>query len=209
MFWKESSSVMQNQMTFCYHLGQLLWAASKTTLMKECMQGKHLEQEPCSAPLAMSSPGTLCRSHVAWTGKGLGHSRVNGLQEEKLITILRLKSDQIKNRLELLRSEEVGKSVLVNLTEGPYASDCSSGTRGALKTAKQHQIHSGYVGKYCVGQTGHPWRKCVRRSSEAVGRKWCHSTGRACPPLHRHKKSSREQKPTASLGGDESRQGMQ
>lgn len=46
MFWKESSSVMQKEMTFCYHHGQLLWAASQTTLMKECVEGKCLEQEP-------------------------------------------------------------------------------------------------------------------------------------------------------------------
>lgn len=61
---------MQNQMTFCHHHGKLLWAASKTTLVKECVQGKRLEQEPCSAPLAMSTPSTLCRSHVA-AGRGL------------------------------------------------------------------------------------------------------------------------------------------
>lgn len=42
----------------------------------------------------------------------------------------------MKNGLELLRSEEAGKSVLVNLTEGPYASDCSSGNRGALKNCQ-------------------------------------------------------------------------
>lgn len=37
--------------------------------------------------------------------------------------------------------------------------------------------------------------------SEAVGKKWCHSAGRAHLSLHRHKKSSREQKPTANLRG--------
>lgn len=63
------------------------------------------------------------------------------------------------------------------------------------KMAKQHQMHSGHVGKQCVGQTQHAWRECVRRWSEAVGKKWCHSTGRAHPPFHSHKKSSREQKP--------------
>lgn len=70
MFWKESSSVMQNQMTFCYHFGQLLWAASKTTLMKECVQGKCLEQEPCSAPLATSTPSTRCSSMRQQEGAG-------------------------------------------------------------------------------------------------------------------------------------------
>lgn len=51
----------------------------------------------------MSTPGTWqlpCGSR-----KGLRHSRVSGLLEEKLITISRLKSDQIKRRLELLRSK--------------------------------------------------------------------------------------------------------
>lgn len=91
---------------------QLLWAASKTTLMKERLQQKCFEWEPCPAPLAHGN------------GKGLRHSRVSGFLEEKLITISRLKRDQIKNRIELLRSEEDGKSVLVNLTGGPYASDC-------------------------------------------------------------------------------------
>lgn len=88
----------------------------------------------------LCSPGNEHPWHVlqlpCGSRKGLGHSRVCGLLEEKLITISRLKSDQMKNGLELLSSEEVGKSVIVNLTESPYASECSSGDRGALKNGQ-------------------------------------------------------------------------
>lgn len=69
---------MQNQMTLCFHLGQLLWAASKTTLTKECVQGKCLEQEPCSAPLAMSTlahaAAPMWQQEGAWTQQGMWSS---------------------------------------------------------------------------------------------------------------------------------------
>lgn len=81
----------------------------------------------------MSTPGTWqlpCGSR-----KGLGHSRVSGLLEEKLITISRLKSDQIKRRLELLRSK-AGTSVLVNIRDGLCVSDCSSRDGSALKNGQ-------------------------------------------------------------------------
>lgn len=84
-------------------------------------------RETLRAGTLLCSPGNEYSQHVVQvpcgSRKGLGCSRVSGLLEEKLTIILRLESDQIKNRLELLRSEEVHKSVLVNLAEGPYASE--------------------------------------------------------------------------------------
>lgn len=131
--------------------------------------------------------------------RGLGHSRVSGLLEEKQINISRLKSDQIKNRLELLRSEEDGISVSVNLTEGPCASDCSCGGRGALKNGQTASNTWWLRGKMLCWSDTTFLEKVCKEMEGGIGKKWCHSTGSAHPPVPRHKKSSRQQKPTASL----------
>lgn len=75
--------------------------------------------------------------------------------------------------------------------------DCSSGVTAALKNGQTAPHTLWLHGKMvCWSDT-----TCLEKWSEAVGKKWCHSTSRAHLPLCRHKKSSREQKPKANLGG--------